>query len=95
MRTPRWRESAESLGAGGRSQDVTRPLNSVSQVSGPHDGPGLQDVVFNNKCCYVIPPGIVEQIIKPMKPVAKYPREGGLYIADFALTSFARQGQEQ
>ena len=74
--------------------DVTRALNSVSKVAG-HDegGPGKQDVLFNNNFCYVVPPGIVEKVMKTMKPVAKYHREGGLYLADMTISSFV--GQEQ
>ncbi len=73
--------------------DVTRALNSVSKVAGPKGGPGKQDVLFNNNFCYVVPPGIVEKVMKTMKPVAKYHREGGLYLADMTISSFV--GQEQ
>ena len=54
---------------------------------------GLQDVVFNNNTCYVVPPGIVAKIMEHVKPVAEYPREGNLYLAEVELSSFARQGQ--
>ena len=73
--------------------DVTMALNSVSTVTGPYEGPGDQDVLFNNKTCYVVPPGVVAQIMKHVKAVAEYPRDGGLYVADMELTSFQRQGQ--
>ena len=71
--------------------DVSRPLNSVSQTAGPKDGPGLQDVLFNNKTCYVVPPGTVERIMKEIKAIAEYPRNGDLYVADMELSSFQRQ----
>ena len=79
--------------------DVTRPLHSVSEVTGPEDGPGVQDVLFSNKRCVVVPPGIVEQIMKHVKAVAEYKRQGGLYLADMVLSplpsSFQRQGREE
>jgi len=73
--------------------DVTRPLHSVSQVTGPKDGPGKQDVLFNNRRCVVVPPGVVDEILKKIKPVMEYPREGNLYVADATLSAFRRQGQ--
>ena len=71
--------------------DVSRPLNSVSQTTGPKEGPGLQDVLFNNKTCYVDPPGTVERIMKEIMAIAEYPRLGDLYVADMELSSFQRQ----
>ena len=75
--------------------DVSRPLNSVSQTAGPKDGPGLQDVLFNNKTCYVVPPGTVERIMKEIKAIAEYPRNGDLYVADMELSCFQRQAAGQ
>ena len=74
--------------------DVARPLTSVSQVTGPADGEGNQDVLFNNKVCVVVPPGVVAAVLKQIKPIAQYRREGGLYLADFTLSDFARQGPQ-
>ena len=51
------------IGSRWQCADVTRPLNSVSTVCGAFDGPGAQDVWFNNKTCYVVPPGVVERIM--------------------------------
>ena len=77
-----------------QSAEVTRALHSVSKVCGPeeHDT-GLQDVLFNNKHCFVVPPGIVAAIMQKVKAVAEYKRSGGLYLADFKVSRFARQGQ--
>jgi hypothetical protein len=73
--------------------DVTRALHSVSKIAGPEDHPtGYQDVIFNNKRCCVVPPGIVDLIMSKVKAVAEYKRSGGLYLADITLSSFARQG---
>ena len=55
------------LGAGGckwQLADATRPLHSVSRVTGPAEGPGKQDVLFNNKRCAVVPPGVVDKILE-------------------------------
>ena len=76
--------------------DVTRPLHSVSCIAGPEEHPtGLQDVLFNNKKCVVVPPGVVEMILKTVKPVAQYNRERGLYVADMIMSGFPRPGQQQ
>lgn len=71
---------------------VTRPLHSVSKVCGPEEGPGVQDFMFNNRIGVVMPPGLVNLILKYVKPVARYPRRGGLYVGDFEMSSFPRQG---
>ena len=74
---------------------VIRPLQSVGATAGPEDGPGEQDVFFNNRLGVVMPPGIVDMILKRIKPVATYPRRSGLYVFDYELSSFPRQGQAQ
>ena len=77
--------------------DVTRPLHSVSQVAGPRDGPGKFDVLFNNKRCIVVPPGVVEQIAQRLQGriQAEYPREGNLYVGDMTISGFGRQGTQE
>ena len=71
-----------------------RALHSVSAVCGPEEMEvGKQDVLFNNKLCVVMPPGIVAAILKRIKPVAEYPREGNLYVGEVVVSSFTRQGQ--
>ena len=75
--------------------DVTRPLHSVSKVAGPKEGPGKQDVLFSNKVCVVVPPGIVAEILKRVKPVAEYEREGNLYLGKFEMSAFRRQSRSQ
>ena len=80
------------VGCGWTACAVSRPLQSVSKIAGPEDGPGAQDIMFNNKIGVVMPPGLVAMILKHVKPVAQYPRRGGLYVADFEMSSFQRQG---
>ena len=72
---------------------MTRALHSVSEIAGPEGHlTGYQDVLFNNRRCCVVPPGIVDLIMSKAKAVAEYKRSGGLYLADITLSSFARQG---
>ncbi len=74
--------------------DVSRPLHSVSCIAGPIEGPGVQDVLFNNKRCVVVPPGVVDRILRETAPVIEYKREGNLYLAELTMSAFGRQGQE-
>ena len=83
-----------AIGCHWQLADVTRPLHSVAKVTGPEDHPtGKQDVLFTNKKCVVVPPGVVEKMLKTVKPVVEYARTGNLYIADMEMSSFPRQGQ--
>ena len=70
--------------------DVSKALYSISETTGPFDGPGTHDVLFNNRLGVVVPPGIV--IIKRIKPLLTYDRRGGLYCADLDVSSFPRPG---
>ena len=74
--------------------DVTRPLHSVAKVIGPKEGPGKQDVLFDNERCVVVAPGTVKKIMQHLKPVAEYEREGNLYLVDMTLSRFRRPGQK-
>ncbi len=74
--------------------DVARPLHSVSCITGEPEGPGDQDVLFNNRRCVVVPPGVVERILREVTPVMEYKREGNLYLAELTMSAFARPGQE-
>ena len=71
---------------------VSRALHSVGIVAGPKGGPGKQDVLFDNDHCYVVAPGIVKALMKKLKAVAQYEREGNLYIGEVTLSGFRRQG---
>jgi len=48
-------------------------------------------VLFNNDVCVVVPPGIVAEILKRVKPIAKYDREGNMYVGEMTMSSFHRQ----
>ena len=84
-----------AIGCNLQLADVSRPLHSVSEVTGPAEHPtGKQDVLFNNRKCVVVPPGVVDRILQEMniKPVAQYDREGNLYLADMVMSTFVRPG---
>ena len=81
------------VGCGWQVADVTRALHSVATVCGPIEEP-KQDVLFCAGRGVVVPPGIVEEILKRVKPIAEYPREGNLYVAEMEMSSFARQVTE-
>ena len=87
----RMKNKTMDVGCRWQLAEVSRPLNAVSEVCGPMGPVGLQDVLFNNNTCYVVPPGIVAKIMEHTQAVAEYPREGNLYLAEIELSSFARQ----
>ena len=76
--------------------EVARTLQSVSQTTGPAEGEGQFDVLFNNKTAIVVPSGVVAEITSQAKtPIyAEYARRGGLYVAETKMSGFARQGQK-
>ena len=86
------RHAKGSFGTTWQVAAVTRPLAAVSQTCGPMDKPGRQEVIFTNQTSYILPPGAAAEIIKKFKPVAEFPREGNLYLAELELSSFAGQG---
>ena len=65
--------------------EVARTLHSVSRTTGPADGPGKNDVLFNNRLGVVVPAGIVDKILEKIEPVMQYDRRGGLYCAEVEL----------
>ena len=85
-------EGGGKFGARWQVADVTRPLNSVSETCGPADGKGRQDVLFTNSKCFVVPLGVVDEIMRRTTAVVEYDRSGGLYLADIEMSSFTRQG---
>ena len=89
-------QNGERVGCNWSLADVTRPLHAVSQVTGPVDEPGRQDVLFTNKRCVIVPPGVVDKIMREynIKPVLEYQREGNLYLAEMEMSSFRRQGMD-
>jgi hypothetical protein len=72
---------------------VSRALHSVSKVCGPEDGAGKQDIIFNNTRAVVVPPGVLDAVMKHVEAIAEHKREGSLYFAEMTMSSFRRQGQ--
>jgi len=82
------------VGCAWQASDVNRALHSVAKVCGPKGaGNAKQDVLFDNDICVVMPPGVVKAILKRLKPIMQYEREGNLYVAELTMSSFPRQGQ--
>ena len=77
------------VGCSWKIADVTRALHSGAQVAGPVDKP-RQDVLMNADGIYVVEPGVVKKMMKTMKPVMEYKREGNLYLAEVNMTGFTR-----
>ena len=76
------------------ASDVNRALQSVSCTTGPADHPtGLQDVLFNNRKCYVVQPGIVDAVMKHINAVMDFDRNGGLYTCEMEISDFTRPVQ--
>ena len=82
--------------------DVSRPLNSVSQIAGPENQPEDEsraegnDILFSNKRAVVVPPGVVARVMKEMgEAILQWDRAGNLYTKEFNLQYFTRQGVDQ
>ncbi len=75
--------------------DFSRAPHSISKVAGPPEGPGAHDVLFNNRVGVVVPPGVVDTVLKYVKPLMQYDREGGLYVAEVKMSGFPRPGLGQ
>ena len=65
----------------------------MSQIAGPYEGNGNHHILFNHERCVDMPLGIVDTVLKQIKPLAEYHREGNLYFAEFQMLDFARQRQ--
>jgi len=74
--------------------DVTRSLHAVSSITGPADK-AQHDVLFTNQLGVVVPAGVVDEILKKVKPIATYPRKGNLYCAKMTTSGFPRPGPAQ
>ena len=85
--------SAGTVGCTHQLANVSRPLHSVSRTCGPPGGTknAKQDVFFNNDACVVVPPDIVAEILTRVTPIAKYDREGDLYVGEMTMSSSHRQ----
>ena len=64
---------------------IARPLHVVSQIAGLYECNGNHDIIFK--------PSIVDAVLKQIKPVAEYHREGNLYLSEIEFSDFVGQGQ--
>ena len=62
--------------------DVTRPLHSVSKVCDSG-----KEWLFTAEEAFVFPAGLLSKLIKSEQALARYPREGGLYVAEVTVTA--------
>ena len=85
------------VGCNWQMAEVSRGLRAVGIVAGPKGGPSMakQDILFNNDKCYVVAPGVSRELMETLEAVAEYDREGNLYVGEFTLESFRRQGAHQ
>jgi hypothetical protein len=68
---------------------VTRPLHSVSMICDGSGSPNKHNMLFTEKAGYVVPAGVFDEVMKAAaaagKIIAKYPRDGGLYVAEMIV----------
>ena len=67
--------------------DVSPALHSVSAMTGPVEGRGRHDTMFNQKIGVVVPAGVATKILERSKPAGQYECWGGLHSADVAVSS--------
>jgi hypothetical protein len=48
--------------------DANQALHSVAKVAGPPKVLGQQDILFDNDQCVAMPPGVVKELLKRIKP---------------------------
>ena len=51
--------------------------------------------MFDNKRCVIVPPGIVGHILKHIRPIAEYARDGKLYLSTMTVSDFILPAQEK
>ena len=53
---------------------VTRPLHSVSMICDGSGSPNKHNMLFTEKCGYVVPAGVFDEVIRPQRPRARSSR---------------------
>ena len=59
---------------------VTRALHSVSAICDKE-----QDMLFTQHMGYVVPKGVLKEILATCRHIAEYPREGGLWVSEMTV----------
>ena len=70
--------------------EVVRPLHAVCKPIGTVEEP-KHDVLFTVGRAVVVPHGIVEDLLKNIKPLMQYDREGNLFVTKMTVSTFAGQ----
>ena len=70
--------------------EVVRPLHVVCKITGIVEEP-KHDILLTDGRAVVVPHGIVENLLKTMKPLMHYDRKGGLFVAKMTVSTSAGQ----
>ena len=68
---------------------VTRALHSVSQICDKE-----QDMLFTKDMGYVVPKGVFGEVLNKCRHIAKYPREGGLWVGEMTVKILQPPGDQ-
>ncbi len=60
--------------------DVTRPLHALSQIADTD-----KEILFTKREAIVVPDGALSKFLKFCKQLAKYRRQGGLYVGKMRI----------
>ena len=71
--------------------DVVKPLHAVCKITGTIEAP-KHDVLFTAGRAVVVPHGHVENILRSVKLLMQYDRQGDLFVAKITVSGFTRQG---
>ena len=52
-------------------------------------------MLFNNRKCYVVQPGVVDTVMKHIQAVMGFDRQGSLYTCEMEISDFTRPVQER
>ena len=71
--------------------EVVKPLHAVCKITGTTAAP-KHDVLFTAGRAVVVPHGHVESILRNVKLLMQYDRQGDLFVAKLTVSGFTRQG---
>ena len=71
--------------------EVVKPFHAVCKITGTVQVP-KHDVLFTAGKAVVVPHGHVESILRSVKPLMQYDRQGDLFVAKLTVFGFTRQG---
>ena len=71
--------------------EVVKPLHAVCKITGTIEAP-KHDVFFTAGRAVVVPHGHVENLLRSVKLLMQYDRQGDLFVAKITVSGFTRQG---